>query len=159
MTLEDGSSSGADRARAVSSVIAVVLMVAITVIMAAVIGVYGLGFGEQTREDAPRIAWEHETYVNDSGNLDRVEIVHNGGGELDLDRVEVRIGGTNASTVTDPAFNDPFGTMTAGDSFDFDWNGGAPTNASGTEITVVWYGEERQETTVIHTYELEAESA
>lgn len=158
MTLDDGSSRGGETGRAVSSVIAVILMVAITVIMAAVVGVYGLGFGEETREDAPRIAWEHETYFNDSGNVERLEIVHNGGGELDLDRVEVTLAGTNASTLADPTLSHPSDSMTAGDSFTFDWASGAPTNASGTEIRIVWYGEEGQETTVIHTYALPTES-
>jgi flagellin-like protein len=47
--------------RAVSPVIGVILMVAITVILAAVIATFVLGLGEQVDSQAPRITFECDT--------------------------------------------------------------------------------------------------
>ncbi len=81
--------------RAVSPVIGVILMVAITVILAAVIGVFVLGIG-QGQQDVPQATFEFE-YLNsdtaDSDFPDRVEISHTGGNKLDADNIDVKIGG------------------------------------------------------------------
>ncbi|OYR46375.1 type IV pilin [Halorubrum sp. Hd13] len=62
-----------DDDRAVSPVIGVILMVAITVILAAVIGTFVLGLGDSLGDSAPQASFQC-----DSGDL-----VHNGGEELD----------------------------------------------------------------------------
>ncbi|QZA87785.1 type IV pilin N-terminal domain-containing protein [Salinarchaeum sp. IM2453] len=53
----DSEDSTSERSRAVSPVIGVILMVAITIILAAVIGAFVLGFGTDT-ESPPNTAWD-----------------------------------------------------------------------------------------------------
>ncbi|WP_420191912.1 type IV pilin [Haloplanus salinarum] len=64
--------------RAVSPVIGVILMVAITVILAAVIGTFVLGLGDQVSESAPQASFSFE-FNSSSG----VNVTHEGGETLD----------------------------------------------------------------------------
>ena len=71
--------------RAVSPVIGVILMVAITVILAAVIGTFVLGLGSQVSDTTPQVSFSFEL-SNDARN---VTVTHDGGtairaGDLDL---------------------------------------------------------------------------
>ncbi len=61
---------GEDGDRGVSPVIGVILMVAITVILAAVIASFVLGLGDQTNETAPNINFNGE-FTNESGEDDQ----------------------------------------------------------------------------------------
>jgi FlaG/FlaF family flagellin (archaellin) len=90
---------------AVSPVIGVVLMVGITVTMAAVIGVFVLGASGATSVPDAQMR-----YVADEGTSDgwdgpgdgdeQFKIEHDGGEDIDLDRVEVQYGGTDVSSGT-----------------------------------------------------------
>ncbi|MFC6755724.1 MULTISPECIES: type IV pilin N-terminal domain-containing protein [Haloarcula] len=64
--------------KAVSPVIGVILMVAITVILAAVIATFVLGLGDSLSNQAPQASFT----CNDAGDL-----VHDGGDELDGDNL------------------------------------------------------------------------
>ena len=90
-----------DGTRAVSPVIGVILMVAITVILAAVIGTFVLGLGDQV-ESAPQASFDFDVdedadgddfeEVTDSGDIDgAVEITHRGGDNIDLNTVDFRV--------------------------------------------------------------------
>jgi flagellin-like protein len=98
--------------RAVSPVIGVILMVAITVILAAVIGAFVLEIGDQ-QETAPNTSfdieekqeyWEsgfsHETYggcsASECMNATSVEMSHAGGDVLDYRNVRLSINGNNS---------------------------------------------------------------
>ncbi|ELZ82518.1 flagellin-like protein [Haloferax elongans ATCC BAA-1513] len=70
---------------AVSPVIGVILMVAITVILAAVIGTFVLGLGEQT-ETAPQASFSFEYDSSGNSNL---TITHESGEEINSDRLNV----------------------------------------------------------------------
>ena len=70
--------------RAVSPVIGVILMVAITVILAAVIGAFVIGIGDD-QETVPQASWDWD-YEGDGGQL---EVTHNGGDTIDGDRLSV----------------------------------------------------------------------
>ncbi len=76
--------------RAVSPVIGVILMVAITVILAAVIGAFVLGLGDQVSSSAPQASFEFS--YNSDGN---VTITHAGGTTLSGDQLS--ISGLNSS--------------------------------------------------------------
>ena len=76
--------------RAVSPVIGVILMVAITVILAAVIGAFVLGIGGDT-DAAPQATLNFDV---DEDNND-IDIEHRGGQTLLLDDISVIIGGTS----------------------------------------------------------------
>ena len=76
---------------AVSPVIGVILMVAITVILAAVIGTFVLGLGSEV-QDTPRVDFT----VNEDGN--ELTMTHDGGDPIGRDNIEVIAG--NGTTVT-----------------------------------------------------------
>ena len=85
---------------AVSPVIGVILMVAITVILAAVIGTFVLGLGSQVQGTAPSAQF---TFSEDSnGNL---TITHDGGQPVDVNNLNVTGGDldtNDTSTTTGP---------------------------------------------------------
>lgn len=116
-----------DDDRAVSPVIGVILMVAITVILAAVIGTFVLGLGDQVQESAPNA---QVTLTADEGNND-VTIVHNGGDQFtedNTDQLRVVIENADDETVGLP--------FAAGDQEDFD-----PSNtelSEGDSVRLVW---------------------
>jgi flagellin-like protein len=71
--------------RAVSPVIGVILMVAITVILAAVIGTFVLGLGDQVSESAPQASFSFD--FNMSAN--EVTITHEGGETLETSNIGI----------------------------------------------------------------------
>ena len=75
--------------RAVSPVIGVILMVAITVILAAVIGAFVLGLGGETQE-TPSASIEFD--FNESG--DEVDVEHRGGESFNTGDITVAVDGT-----------------------------------------------------------------
>jgi flagellin-like protein len=87
--------------RAVSPVIGVILMVAITVILAAVIGAFVLEIGDQ-QETAPNTSFDSEQAVEfyesgiNTANLTTVEVSHAGGTVVDASNIQVKVDG-NAS--------------------------------------------------------------
>ena len=72
--------------RAVSPVIGVILMVAITVILAAVIGAFVLGLGGETQE-TPQASLNFQIVGEDADQV--VEVEHRGGDSFDVTSVEV----------------------------------------------------------------------
>jgi flagellin-like protein len=99
-----------DSNRAVSPVIGVILMVAITVILAAVIGAFVLEIGDQ-QETAPNTSFDseqREQFFDKGGggcggvvcqtlNTTEVSISHAGGSTLDVTQIDVKVEG-NEST-------------------------------------------------------------
>jgi len=87
--------------RGVSPVIGVILMVAITVILAAVIGAFVLGLGDQASESAPQASID----ISFEGD-DVVNLTHGGGDNIQTSEIEVRVGDNvvhNASNKADDA--------------------------------------------------------
>ncbi len=85
-----------DDDRAVSPVIGVILMVAITVILAAVIGTFVLGLGDQVSQTTPQASFSFDYERNSSGD-DTLTIAHNGGDTLDANEVNVTVSGANTT--------------------------------------------------------------
>ncbi|WP_251328312.1 type IV pilin [Haloplanus pelagicus] len=113
--------------RAVSPVIGVILMVAITVILAAVIGTFVLGLGDQVSESAPQASFSFDF---DSGN---VTLTHEGGETLESGNINVSgddtaTGGPNGVSATTP-FSDP---IDAGSTAEYSGVDGGET------IRVIW---------------------
>jgi len=73
---------------AVSPVIGVILMVAITVILAAVIASFVLGLGDQAQQATPQasFSWDYDT----SGSDETVSITHDGGDSIQSNELYVR---------------------------------------------------------------------
>jgi flagellin-like protein len=102
--------------RAVSPVIGVILMVAITVILAAVIGAFVLEIGDQ-QETAPNTSFESEQktefYCSWNGascgysaNLTNGYISHAGGDVLNIGQVEVKVNGNGSTYSVTPKGKD-----------------------------------------------------
>jgi flagellin-like protein len=107
--------------RAVSPVIGVILMVAITVILAAVIGTFVLGLGDQVSENAPQASLNFDY---DTTNT-QVNVTHEGGETLQASNLEL-VNGTTTTQATG-------GPYQAGDQI-FTNQGYSP----GETLRVVW---------------------
>lgn len=89
--------------RAVSPVIGVILMVAITVILAAVIGTFVLGLGDQVSDNAPQASFSFDFSANSDfdgetgtpGSGDIVNITHEGGETIENSTLDVSGDGTD----------------------------------------------------------------
>ena len=116
---------------AVSPVIGVILMVAITVILAAVIGTFVLGLGQNVQSTAPQASFSFDQssdYVSDSGP--EIKITHDGGDTILEDNLKVTVDG-------DLAYKDG-ATETV-------WKSGDDITA-GTSVTVDEYGSDSDST-------------
>jgi FlaG/FlaF family flagellin (archaellin) len=69
-------------------------MVAITVILAAVIGTFVLGLGDQISQTTPQASFSFDYDLNENGT-DELEIAHNGGDTLDANEVNITVAGAN----------------------------------------------------------------
>jgi len=88
--------------RGVSPVIGVILMVAITVILAAVIGAFVLGLGDQASTTAPQASINVDSV--DAGE-DEIVLRHTGGDTIEWDETRLLI--ENASTDDEIRWNQP----------------------------------------------------
>jgi flagellin-like protein len=121
---------------AVSPVIGVILMVAITVILAAVIGTFVLGLGDQVQSSAPNANFQFEYGEFDSGSSgDEVQVTHNGGQDVAYERVSVQVGSsstTNWGSALSTSGSDS--TISTGDTATFDIDGAS----GGDAVRVIW---------------------
>ncbi|ELZ78227.1 hypothetical protein C455_11108 [Haloferax larsenii JCM 13917] len=131
---------------AVSPVIGVILMVAITVILAAVIGTFVLGLGDQVSETAPQASFSFDFAEN--GNNDSLTVTHDSGESIPADSVNLTASvnfeedngglvGQSNSSKTFEAMN-VSGDVTAGNSVTVAGNGNDFNSAT---FRVVWTAE------------------
>jgi len=118
--------------RGVSPVIGVILMVAITVILAAVIGAFVLGLGESASETAPQASISFDF----DGDAETANVTHDGGDTLENSTTIVTVNGDERST-EDWADG---GDITAGDTLDLD------EVESGETVSVIWQGADQTNT-------------
>lgn len=119
--------------RAVSPVIGVIMMVAVTVILAAVVSMLVLGMGSDV-DSNPQATF---SFDHDGTNA---TITHEGGDTLDAGNVVIiHDGGETDWTSTD-------GEVTAGDS-------NSVSAGAGTTVKVVWEGD-NGDTATLATYEV-----
>jgi flagellin-like protein len=78
--------------RAVSPVIGVILMVAITVILAAVIGTFVLGLGDQLSSSSPSASIGFDYDLNETSDVGNLTVSHNGGDKIEASNVNVTTG-------------------------------------------------------------------
>ena len=128
-----------DDERGVSPVIGVILMVAITVILAAVIGTFVLGLGENV-ESAPQASFDFS--YNETANNGTVTIEHRGGDTIDGSNVEVRLDGAAPdSQLIGNSLAAGGQVQVNGTDFDDDGDGGIDP---GDNIAIVTTGSDRQ---------------
>ncbi len=152
---------------AVSPVIGVILMVAITVILAAVIASFVLGLGDQAQQTTPTASFSFD-YEDKSSGDDELVITHDGGDTIDEARLSVssdqnfRTGTGNGSSpdvssapLSASSDHDPWGESddeySAGDSFGI-------TAASGDSlddatVRVIYSGESGDSSSTLATWE------
>ena len=82
-----------DGKRAVSPVIGVILMVAITVILAAVIGTFVLGLGDQVQQTSPNAQWDW----SEDSSTQVLSVTHEGGDSIDQNTITFSVDGTTIS--------------------------------------------------------------
>ncbi len=116
--------------KAVSPVIGVILMVAITVILAAVIGAFVLDLGSSASESAPQAQ-----FSIDYDGTDAI-ITHEGGDNVDTDSVFVTVDGSEAT----PTFSSD--TLKAGGTITF-------TGESDDDIRLVWESDNGDRTSTL----------
>jgi len=124
---------------AVSPVIGVILMVAITVILAAVIASFVLGLGED-QGPTPKASFEFEY----DSSADELTATHDSGDSLDGNRLSVEGGSASLASSSWPS------DMNSGDSVIIDTS----SSSSGDTIRVVWTGEDGDTSTTLATYEI-----
>jgi flagellin-like protein len=129
--------------RAVSPVIGVILMVAITVILAAVIGTFVLGLGQNV-QSTPQASFDFDFSGNGTDST-IVNVTHNGGTSLEVsDNANSVVLVSTNSSVNDGRWLGEDGsyevsgsgaTLSAGDTYsDYDYGSGGET------VRVVWTG-------------------
>ena len=88
-----------DSDRAVSPVIGVILMVAITVILSAVIGTFVLGIGDQLGDSAPQASFSTESVTATADDSLSFEIQKTGGQDINPSDLTLVIDGKRIGTV------------------------------------------------------------
>ncbi len=111
--------------RAVSPVIGVILMVAITVILAAVIGTFVLGLGDQVSQTAPQATINVEGV--DTAN-DEITFRHGGGQDLAADDFRLVVAANNGDSFT----------LTSSGSTDLSTAGEFTIDTAGTTVASGW---------------------
>ena len=130
----------------VKSVIGVILMVAITVILAAVIGTFVLGLGSQVQNNAPTTDF---TFDEDGSN--NLDITHTSGQAVQNDNVEVTGSGLNG--ISDPCntgSSDWPTEITAGDTCTI-----SSGNLQDGTIRVVWESDDGSTSDTLAEYDYE----
>ncbi len=126
-----------DDTRAVSPVIGVILMVAVTVILAAVIGAFVLGLGDEASSTTPQAQFSYD--FDDDTN---VTITHTSGDNIDNETVRVTVDGVegfpNPASPIDTAdgWND---TISTGDDLEL-YNGSEDAEIAdrGDTVRIIW---------------------
>jgi len=117
---------------AVSPVIGVILMVAITVILAAVIGSFVLNLGGSLQDTAPQASFSFD-YTANGGTDDYVAVTHESGDTIDAAQLNVT-SSVALSASPSPSWSD---TVGAGDTANYSYTG----SWNGETIRVVWESE------------------
>ena len=120
--------------RAVSPVIGVILMVAITVILAAVIGTFVLGLGDQVQQTSPNAQWNWE--INNNDNLN---VTHEGGDSVTATNLEATgpAAPNGACSVSGGAQNWTDSDVSAGDTCEVTSSAPSPDD----EYRLIWTAE------------------
>jgi flagellin-like protein len=99
---------------AVSPVIGVILMVAITVILAAVIGTFVLGLGDQVQDTSPQASF---SFQYNAGTNESVNVTHDGGDAIDATQLNASVSGALDSGGTSLTFGEASADSSDGDLF------------------------------------------
>jgi flagellin-like protein len=134
--------------RAVSPVIGVILMVAITVILAAVIGTFVLGLGDQVQQTSPNAQWDWD--ANSSNAL----VLTQTGGD-NVDPALLSVSGSPSDSSCDGAGE--WKSLTSDSEITAGANCAVVNKGAGTtpgdEYTLTWQAEGGGSSATLSTYE------
>ena len=136
---------------AVSPVIGVILMVAITVILAAVIGTFVLGLGKNVQSTSPTASITFDQI--DDGGTTKVKISHDGGDPLKEGQISIIAPGSPYDTKVDNWGGSDDKEITAGETVTIANGGGG--FSSGNTIKVVWTSDGGENSNVLGEYEVQ----
>ncbi|MFC6824512.1 type IV pilin [Halopelagius fulvigenes] len=125
---------------AVSPVIGVILMVAITVILAAVIGTFVLNLGGSISETSPQASFGFDYHDKDAdASTYGVVVTHETGDSIDADSASLDVVASDNS-LSSTTFS---GQVSAGTAINSSATGyeGSETISSGSTVRVVWTNE------------------
>ena len=134
---------------AVSPVIGVILMVAITVILAAVIGTFVLGLGQNVQSTAPQASFSFDQKSNND-----VTVTHDGGDTIPHGNIKVTVNGNTAHSdaTNDNAFWNSNGEVSAGDSKTIEGYTGSDSLSPDETIRVIWTSDSGENSQTLATY-------
>lgn len=142
-----------DEARAVSPVIGVILMIAITVMLATVVGTFMLGVGNDIDRKAPTATFEWEVSAGSNGwidNDDWVNVTHTGGDRIQPGTVSATIGENDVHGLganwSDPIEAGDTVTITDGSTTD---HATVSRIEEGDTVRLIWSREDVDKTVVI----------
>jgi len=144
-----------DDDRAVSPVIGVILMVAITVILAAVIGTFVLGLGDQVQQTTPQAQFgfdQTETEATGFGDMSEgsdianVTVTHESGDTISSSAVEIATSSNDSTKTWDQIQGGSGADVSAGSSIDLSVD-------SGDTIRVIYSNPDSDKTATIGEYE------
>jgi len=148
--------------RAVSPVIGIILMVAITVILAAVIGSFVLGLGDSV-QSAPQATFDYETSENASGAVENITITHQGGDSIDTARLQATGAVANGSAPVEFQGNisGDDSELTAGEEIVIgtDGDAGNVIGEEGDTVRIVFTAEGGGSSNIISTFTLPSDGA
>jgi len=146
--------------RAVSPVIGVILMVAITVILAAVIGTFVLGLGDQLQATTPQASFGFDT----SESQKKITITHQSGDTIEGTALSVKAStsfnatgsGTGSFTVSTSATWAEMGedTVNAGTSVTIGEEDGSATDFAGDTIRVIYDNPDSDSSSTLGKFEV-----
>ena len=128
-----------DTDRGVSPVIGVILMVAITVILAAVIGTFVLGLGQNVQASAPQASFSFDD-KSAAGNSEIV-VIHDGGDSIEKSQLSVDCGDGSLKDWTDSGSE-----VSAGDSEK------CGNVGSGQTVQIIWQSDDGSKSQVLAKY-------
>ncbi len=134
---------------AVSPVIGVILMVAITVILAAVIGTFVLGLGDSVQSTSPNAQFSFNEESNEN-----LTITHDGGDSVDVGNLNVTTDGSETnqcqtnSTSTIGEWSSA--ELTAGDQCTLN---GAAGNLTDSTVRITWEADDGSSSATLADYE------
>jgi len=136
---------------AVSPVIGVILMVAITVILAAVIASFVLGLGD-SQQQTPTASFDYDYDSSATGTTTGLTITAESGDDIQSDRVTI----TGPALGSDKNFHDDGSLSGGGDDITsgtkVDIN--ADELTAGEEVRITWSAEDQDSSTTLSTYEI-----
>lgn len=132
--------------RAVTPVIGVILIVAITVILASIVGVYALDLGSGISEGNPP-AMSFDFNYKTSGGSDSLNVTFEAGDKVDAERLELVVSGAQDADnngryafTDDAGLNADSGTFESGESVTLNETitGNSPLDLGEATVRVVW---------------------